>query len=819
MPAEGPPPYTTRWLAVLVAAALAGLPGCSGCRRDSDAEARKKAEQEAQKARRPDFELLRLLFRPHESDRPQDHLKPGHWTSATLEARANNFDFRGALVIELQDNTGQPLALDPLPSRLVTERPLVLPKGQTRSLELPLYLPPQSPQRPCQARVRLLDGPGGSTVFERIFPALEVMPEHQYFFVVLARDRDQYSYLATLDSVRAPSGHISDPAREAHYRLVLPKPKEPIALPAQALQWTSIAYLLWDDRQPEDLSADQQQALVDWLHWGGQLIVSGPETLDTLRDSFLWPYLPAEATGTWQLDAKALATLYEPPWSRDGRAPNLAQPWAGVMLAPRDGADAVLGSRAQPLLVEHRVGRGRVIVSAFRLHGRDFVNWPGCDGLFNACLMRRPGRQFSDVLGGSVQVTWKSAPAQRYDPAPISQVRYLTHSSSPNELRSPDRRAPQPARPSPFSGNVAGNDEPGPPLGPGAAAWSDLGRLAELVRHRLREAAGIVVPDVSFVAWVLAAYLATLVPVNWAVFRLLGRVEWAWAAAPLVTIAFAILVVRLAELDIGFARARTEIAVLELQPGYQRAHLTRFLALYSSLGTSYDLTFDDPKAVAVPFPPRTDVVLGQARTTVRLRRTRLPAGTDASPSEQAVLDEFAVSSNTTAMIHSEQMIDLGGTISAERLDAHRWRVTNGTRHGLAGACLLLNRRVGWIGPLGTGESRELVLSTTAYDEFGEAWLELPAQAAESTRSARIELRELVAYLHSNGDLDDVRLVGWSAEPLPGVSIRPSTAQSRAGNLIVAHVGYGPLRRPETCLDDNTRAQVQRPAAVHPEPKN
>ena len=38
--------------------------------------------------------------------------------------------------------------------------------------------------------------------------------------------------------------------------------------------------------------------MLDWLHWGGQLIISGPESLEALRDSFLADYLPAESERT-----------------------------------------------------------------------------------------------------------------------------------------------------------------------------------------------------------------------------------------------------------------------------------------------------------------------------------------------------------------------------------------------------------------------------------------------------------------------------------------------------------------------------------------
>ena len=71
--------------------------------------------------------------------------------------------------------------------------------------------------------------------------------------------------------------------------------------------------------------------------------------------------------------------------------------------------------------------------------------------------------------------------------------------------------------------------------------------------------------------WFLAGYLVVLVPVNWFLFRLIGRVEWAWVAAPLIAVVSALMVIRLARLDIGFARARFEVNVVEMQGQYPRA--------------------------------------------------------------------------------------------------------------------------------------------------------------------------------------------------------------------------------------------------------
>ena len=89
-------------------------------------------------------------------------------------------------------------------------------------------------------------------------------------------------------------------------------------------------------------------------------------------------------------------------------------------------------------------------------------------------------------------------------------------------------------------------------------------------RAALENATGITVPERSFIFWVVVGYICVLVPLNWLLFRLIGRVEWAWIAAPLIAIGCTVIVVHQAQLNIGFARSRNEIAVVEMQPGYSR---------------------------------------------------------------------------------------------------------------------------------------------------------------------------------------------------------------------------------------------------------
>ena len=85
-----------------------------------------------------------------------------------------------------------------------------------------------------------------------------------------------------------------------------------VALPDNPLTWTSTAYVLWDEVDPGDpLSPEQKKALVDWIHWGGQLIINGPNSFDLLKGSFLEPYLPATNGGTRKIaaDDPAIAEL------------------------------------------------------------------------------------------------------------------------------------------------------------------------------------------------------------------------------------------------------------------------------------------------------------------------------------------------------------------------------------------------------------------------------------------------------------------------------------------------------------------------------
>ena len=98
------------------------------------------------------------------------------------------------------------------------------------------------------------------------------------------------------------------------------------------------------------------------------------------------------------------------------------RPWSGVRLQKHPQAEFLPG--AGELLVERRVGRGRVVASAFRLSDREFIDWPGCDETYNALLLRRPPRKYVEQSDGEVQVQWADG-TPRLDAARVTQLRYF----------------------------------------------------------------------------------------------------------------------------------------------------------------------------------------------------------------------------------------------------------------------------------------------------------------------------------------------------------------------------------------------------------
>lgn len=829
---------------------LVSLPGCRGCLGvDPVAEREKKKKQEeeeaAKKKKKPkqDFDILDVQVITADSREVRNLVKPGHWVSAAQMMRANNFDFLADLDSATVGRGGEPIELEHAPFGLRMTRPANLPKGQAKNFELFYYIPrrvgptSQAPWLETSLRARS----GGREVRTTMQPT-SAMPSYQYYFLVLARDPNRYGYLKApyMASVKAPSDSFEEDS-VLFYRVVLPSIDKLAPVPSHSLTWTTIAYLLWDDLDATVLAPDQQQALLDWIHWGGQLVVSGPNSLNRLRQSFLADYLPADEVKAAELTAADFRELndhfalrIESEKTQPRLEPTAGKTIVGVELSLRDHGVWVPG--AGRLLAERRVGRGRIVVTSFSLSDRNVVNWPSFDNFFNACILRRPPREYAKGESEMLSLHWRDYRDLARDPRLVTSVRYFSRDidypagSAAQENANKERQIEQQQNQGSGPG-LMGMVDMGPGYSSqtptftlptrhpdsddyhfggflgraqsGVGGWTDFSGAAHLARSSLQKAAGIEVPEPSFVLKVMAVYLLVLVPVNWGFFRLLGRVEWAWVAAPIIAIVGAVAVVYTAQLDIGFARSRTEIAVLETQGDYHRGHLTRYTALYTSLSSHYTLAFEDNSALSAPFavdPNYTrlrhqtvDTVYFERGSTMRLRG-------------------FPVQSNTTNMVHSEQMYNLDDGIKLTGDESTLLEVYNGSEFTLRDAGIYRRLDDGtveaaWIGTLEPKTAKTLEFRPQgAEPKRFRQWSDSPTTALVAPEG-EVSLAELIEL--SIGRLrlreGDVRLVGWTDAKFEGMEITPGAAQEIFRTLVISHLRHGPLVAPQS--DVNHRKDI------------
>ena len=108
----------------------------------------------------PDFDTPKLSVLPFDTSAQsrvfEQGIKPGHWTAAIVEMKANNFDFAGELDCTLFNNDGRPIQLPGLPYQMVSRRPVVLPKGQKKFFEAVFYPAPPNDGKGPKLHARLL---------------------------------------------------------------------------------------------------------------------------------------------------------------------------------------------------------------------------------------------------------------------------------------------------------------------------------------------------------------------------------------------------------------------------------------------------------------------------------------------------------------------------------------------------------------------------------------------------------------------------------------------------------------------------------------
>ncbi len=779
----------TVWLGLLLA--LPWIIGCEGCQQQDPAKPDEKLPVNQ-------FTSKPIAPFPSGKTAAEYRVKPGHWLTASKPLQANREDQRGTLeifsgrVVRDELGKGQRFA-----QPIVAERPVVLPKGQLKRLDFRLLapLPERIDSREGFFRDRLTTRQQGLAYDSGDRKILLLRPE-QYFFVVLTTRPERFVSLQVADWVKPPQDvdQFESSATPVNYRLVFPDPDDLLSLPETMLDWSSTAYLLWDDVEMDRLTPAQQQALMDWLHWGGRLLVNGRYADKTLADSPLAEWLPMSADKLIELEGEPFAQMLD-NWSVPQDTTTANQMTLVRQSSSRVGLDGRLHPQAEELpdtnglVLSRRVGLGNIVMTRFDLTTDILKNWGSRDSFYNNVLLRRPPRrysrgdgpttlQFADSSSGSTVSPAINSPFRLFarDGAVRYQVPAAEEKAEPTTTTTVAENTEAGVLESAISDKLAAWSAPAniaEPMG-GIGAWTDRSQVAAMALDSLAEESGISIPPASFVARSLAWYLAILVPLNYLVFRLFRRLEYAWIAVPVIAIGGAIWVARAARLDIGFARLQNEICLLEMQTDYDRVHLSSYIALYSSLGTEYELAFDTPDAVALPVGVWSD---GLKDDPVQLRF---------GYGEGPVLSGVQVASNRTRLLHAEQILSAGGAI---RLQPDGQTVVNQSELALADALVVRRTDSGevqmaMLGDLAAGGSKPLRYTDQASAEAINP--ELPAS-----------VRRLINAIGSGHRLraGEARLVAHVLEAPNKLRIEPAASQVSRQAVLLVHLQHPPLPQP------------------------
>ncbi len=746
---------------------VVSLAGCGGCQPDPNDKPTLEEMKKRAREQRESLVMSELLSLPTDSDTKILTAKPGHWIETRQQFKSNREDLQVVAVGSVAH--GKELTRIP-GTDVINEytRRTSFPKGQTKSVDLQYFVPFSGKQEDpydfsatashqLNFRTELLTWPLMTPILQapNEKPANE-LKEHEFQLAVLSPQTSGYDFLSSLDAVSWRGDELMQEERIRSYTVSRVNPEDnQYAFPHSMLTMTALAVLVWDDVAVDNLSSDQQQAIVDWVHWGGALIVSGPSSWSRLQNSFLSPFLPANSAESIELDTAAFAELSQTWVTLDKVAPGEREPLeiigpavSGLRLQLNERGSWLPGSGEQ--VAEATIGRGRIVVTAFPLREPRIYRWKYFSSFFSTGLLRRPPRTVKrNPDTRALEQAWANAFAGRErDPRLHSNFRILSRDLP---LSSGGANAGTTTLPvnDPLNG-LAVNNEPiqnpsqsfelntprngnavkfeASQWGTGGAAWNDYSGLSIQALSSLKAAAGIELPSRKTILMLLAGYLVCLVPLNWLVFRVIGRLEYAWLAAPVLAIVGVGVVTRVARLDIGFARRTTEISLLELQGDHPRGHLTQYIALYSSLSTNYAIDFPENGSVALPLG---DMSRTRRRAAAETRNLR----TNYGRSDGVTLEPLTVYSNSTEMIHAEQIVDLPGGLVLGTSSTGQAAVKNEVGLNLRGALVVRCQNPGkietcWVGGLAADAAAELLFEPLNKETLWQNWNREPGTQLE-----------------------------------------------------------------------------------------
>ncbi len=439
----------------------------------------------------------------------------GEWTPLRVTLQNNGDSRSGRIVIPVRsDEYSQPV---------IYSVPIDLPKGARKSYRLIL------PTLDYRQRIKV--EAGGEALVQEVPNIAPVSPE-DVLMVVLSGGEGALGFLkgTTAPLTGAVSAGPGGPPQTSGGAEFAVAQSNWGTLPESWLGWDGVDVVVLAAGDLGAADPKEIEALKLWVRLGGTLVVTGGARAASIADGAFGELLPMDVRGTRTVPS--LVALEQ--WGEEPLPRQAALIADGTL---REGAEVLLGTTAEPLIVRSRADAGSVVMTTFDLTAEPVKYWDGQEALWRqlvgAGLSARTGE--SNVLGAASGASW----------------------------------AP-------------------PGYGAGAGIASAAGRTQEAS-----------LPPLWLVTGFLAAYIVILVPLNYWFVNRLRRRELAWLTTPAIVLVFFGAAYGTGFVLRGHQTLLNRVAAVEVDAGQQLARARGFAGIFSPAKTDYTLLLKGSAAAAL----------------------------------------------------------------------------------------------------------------------------------------------------------------------------------------------------------------------------
>ena len=325
----------------------------------------------------------------------QDVYEVGAWTPVWVDLKAGPAGFQGLLEVLVPDNDGTPTSV---------HRGVAVPAGQMATFAA--YTRPGRSAAEFTVQV-YAEGERRPTASKDVKPGGDALPPGQSLLLTFGK-------AAGIEDVPTATGLGADPnsPNGQSSSVAVASVRVPEGVPGQWYGYgaADVVVLNSNDRAAVDaLDGLKGEALMEWVHQGGHLVVALGEGWQALAGGPLGALLPARPKGRLQLtDPGALEAF------ADSKIPLIAG-GARMTVTQLEPVEA-LGGRAldvsvpSPLVVRGHYGFGRVTVVGLDVDRKPFSDWPDRKDFWVRVLdLRRQAYDSVAAAAGTAPVAFRQS--------------------------------------------------------------------------------------------------------------------------------------------------------------------------------------------------------------------------------------------------------------------------------------------------------------------------------------------------------------------------------------------------------------------------